>query len=373
MNRGAGAGRVVAVDVRRVAIFAGGTGGHVYPALAVASELSDRGYAIEWIGTERGLESRIVPEAGFRLHLVKVSGIRGKGIAARIKGLFGVLLALFQSLRLLGSLRPVCALGMGGYVAGPAGLAAWLLRVPLVIHEQNSVAGTTNRLLRRFARAVLNAYPQAFGAGVSSREVGNPVRRELLARAAADYDFDGQRPLRLFVVGGSQGALAINEVMPRALALLPADCALELRHQTGPAHAESVTAAYGAACGDRVTVLPYVEDMASMYSWADLVLCRAGALTLSELTIIGRPAVLVPLPNAIDNHQALNAEWLAGHGAALILAQADMTPQAVASLLAELAADPARLRRMAAAALEAGSPRATADVADTCEEVRRGR
>lgn len=361
------------MDARRIAIFAGGTGGHVYPALAVASELSDRGYAIEWIGTERGLESRIVPEAGYRLHRIGVSGIRGKGAAARLRGLLGVLLALFQSMGLLGRLRPVCALGMGGYVAGPAGLAAWLLRIPLVIHEQNSVAGTTNRVLRRFARAVLTAYPQPFGAGIETRQVGNPVRRELLASGAAEYGFSGERPLRVFVVGGSQGALAINEVMPRALELLPADCALELRHQTGTAHAESVTAAYGAHLDQRVTVLPYVEDMASMYSWADLVLCRAGALTLSELTIIGRPAVLVPLPHAIDNHQAINAQWLAGHGAALILDQADMTPQAVSTLLAELAADPSRLQRMAAAALDAGSPRATADVADACEEVRRGR
>lgn len=361
------------MDARRVAIFAGGTGGHVYPALAVATELSDRGYAVEWIGTERGLEARVVPEAGFPLHLIKVSGIRGKGVAARLKGLFGVLLALFQSIGLLGRLRPVCALGMGGYVAGPAGLAAWLLRIPLVIHEQNSVAGTTNRVLRRLARAVLTAYPQAFGAGIQTRLVGNPVRRELLASAAAGYDFNGQRPLRVFVVGGSQGALAINEVMPRALELLPADCALELRHQTGTAHAGTVTDAYGAELDGRVTVLPYVEDMASMYSWADLVLCRAGALTLSELTIIGRPSVLIPLPNAIDNHQAVNAEWLAGHGAALILEQANMTPASVSSLLAELAADPARLQRMAAAALDAGSPRATADVADTCEEVRRDR
>lgn len=361
------------MDARRVAIFAGGTGGHVYPALAVATELSDRGYAVEWIGTERGLESRIVPEAGFPLHLITVSGIRGKGVAARLKGLFGVLFALFQSLGLLGRLRPVCALGMGGYVAGPAGLAAWLLRIPLVIHEQNSVAGTTNRVLRRFARAVLTAYPKAFGAGVETRLVGNPVRRELLAMGAAEYRFDGQRPLRVFIVGGSQGALAINEVMPPALALLPAGCALELRHQTGTAHAEAVTDAYGAELDNRVTVLPYVEDMASMYSWADLVLCRAGALTLSELTIIGRPSVLVPLPNAIDNHQAVNADWLAGHGAALVLEQANMTPESVASVLAELAADPARLQRMAAAALAAGSPRATADVADTCEEVRRVR
>ncbi len=241
----------------------------------------------------------------------------------------------------------------------------------MVIHEQNSVAGTTNRILRRFARAVLTAYPQAYGAEVSTRQVGNPVRAELLARGNAEYTFDGNRPLRLFVVGGSQGALAINEVVPRALDQLPEGLSLEVRHQTGPAHAEKVTTAYGP--GAAVEILPYIEDMASMYSWADLVLCRAGALTLAELTIIGRPAILVPLPNAIDNHQAVNAEWLAGQGAAVILEQSGMSPESVANQIAGLARDPARLAGMAAAAVAAGSPNATRDVADICEEVRRGR
>lgn len=362
-----------AMDARRVAIFAGGTGGHVYPALAVATELSDRGYTVEWFGTERGLEARVVPGAGYRLHTIRVSGIRGKGALGRLKGLVAVGLALLQSIGLLGRLRPVCALGMGGYVTGPAGLAAWLLRVPLVIHEQNSVAGTTNRILSRFAQAVLTAYPNAFGERVKTRQVGNPVRREMVAGAATEYSYDGSRPLRIFAVGGSQGARAMNEVLPDALALLPADCPVEVRHQTGPAHADSVAAAYGAAAAGAVELLPYVEDMASMYRWADLVVCRAGALTLAELTIVGRPSILVPLPNAIDNHQALNASWLAQQGAALVLEQDRMTAESLASLLADCAGNPARLRDMAQAALAAGSPGATVAVADTCEEVRRGR
>jgi UDP-N-acetylglucosamine--N-acetylmuramyl-(pentapeptide) pyrophosphoryl-undecaprenol N-acetylglucosamine transferase len=356
-----------------VAIFAGGTGGHVYPALAVANELSERGYAVEWFGTERGLEARVVPAAGIRLHTIKVSGIRGKGVFGRLKGLFAVVLALLQSIGKLGRLRPVCALGMGGYVAGPAGLAAWLLRVPLVIHEQNSVAGTTNRILRRIARAVLTAYPRAYGPEVQTRQVGNPVRRELIARGSSAYTYDGNRPLRLLVVGGSQGALAINQAVPQALALVPENLALEVRHQTGPVHAESVAAAYGPEPGPAVEILPYIEDMASVYSWADLVLCRAGAMTLAELTILGRPAILVPLPNAIDNHQAVNADWLVEQGAAVILEQASLSPEALAALVAELAREPARLANMARAAVDAGSPRATQEVADICEEVRRGR
>ncbi len=360
------------MTVKRVAIFAGGTGGHVYPALAVASELQSRGYTIDWFGTERGLEARVVPAAGFPLHLIRVSGIRGKGAMGRLRGLFSVGLALLQSLGLLLRLRPTSALGMGGYVSGPAGLAAWLLRVPLVIHEQNAVAGTTNRLLRRFARAVCAAYPQAFGAEAATRVVGNPVRAQLLADGAASYGYDGGRPLRLLVIGGSLGAKAINEVMPATLAALPGDCEIEVRHQTGPAHGESVAALYGARSA-QVEILPYIEDMASAYRWADLVLCRAGALTLAELTIVGRPAILVPLPNAIDNHQAHNAEWLAQAGAALVLPQAAMTADAVAGLISELRAAPDRLASMARAAIAAGSPDATRDVADICEEVRRGR
>ena len=358
---------------RNIAIFAGGTGGHVYPALAVAQELGSRGYSIHWLGTERGLESRVVPAAGYPLHTLRVHGLRGKGLASRLQGLMAVFGALFEALQCLRRLRPVCALGMGGYVAGPAGLAAWLLRVPLVIHEQNSVAGTTNRLLRRFARRVLTAYPDAFAGFAGTEQVGNPVRAELLRQGErTDYDFSGQRPLRLLVVGGSQGARAINELVPAALALLPASCQLDIRHQTGPAHYDVVTAAYGPETEVRVEVLPYIEDMASAYAWSDLVLCRAGALTVAELTIMSRPAILVPLPQAIDNHQVHNAEWLAGQGACLLIPQSDLSPRSLADLLTGLAMQPARLAALASGAAMAARPEATRVVADICEEVRRG-
>ena len=360
------------MNTRRVAIFAGGTGGHVYPALAVAAELSQRGYAVEWFGTERGLEARVVPEAGYPLHLLTVSGIRGKGILARLRGLASVLGALLQSLGLLRRLRPSCALGMGGYASGPAGLAAWLLRTPLVIHEQNSVAGTTNRILRRFASAVLAAYPEAFGATAGVRHVGNPVRAELLNSAGDEYDYRGDRELRLLVVGGSLGAKAINELVPLALQQLESGTRLAVKHQTGPAHAEDVRGLYARGSGCEAEVHPYIEDMASMYRWADLVLCRAGALTVSELAVMGRPSILVPLPNAIDNHQFHNAAWLSEQGAAVLLPQAEMTAASLAELLSGLAANPGRLRAMADAALSAASPMATRKVADVCEEVSRG-
>ncbi len=363
---------IAEIPIRTIAVFAGGTGGHVYPALAVAQELDSRGYSIHWLGTERGLESRVVPAAGYPLHTLRVRGLRGKGLVSRLQGVLAVFGALFEALQCLRRLRPVCALGMGGYVAGPAGVAAWLLRVPLVIHEQNSVAGTTNRLLCRFARRVLTAYPGAFAGSADTEQVGNPVRAELLQQGERiDFDYTGQRPLRLLVVGGSQGAQAINELVPAALALLPASCQLDIRHQTGPAHSDAVTAAYQKETATAVEVLPFIEDMASAYAWADLVLCRAGALTVAELTIMSRPSILVPLPQAIDNHQTHNAEWLAQRGASLLVPQSELSAQSLADTLGELAAQPARLAAMASAAAEAARPQATRVVADICEEVRR--
>jgi len=357
-----------------VAIFAGGTGGHVYPALAVAAELQQRGYRVHWFGTERGLEARVVPAAGLPLHLLRVMGIRGKGLRARVAGILTVFGALWQALVGLRKLSPVCALGMGGYVSGPAGLAAWLLRVPLVIHEQNSVAGTTNRLLRRFASTVLCAYPDAFAENVSTQCVGNPVRAELLqVGATTPYSYDGTRPLQLLVVGGSLGARAINELLPQALGQLPPSVALKVRHQTGEAHCDVVRASYGDELAQEIEVLPFIEDMASAYSWADLVLCRAGALTVAELSVMGRPAVLIPLPHAIDDHQLHNAEWLAAKGAALSLPQAGLNAEKLAGLLAELAAAPSRLAAMAHASRSAAALTATQDVAAVCEEVRRER
>lgn len=362
----------VETPTKNIALFAGGTGGHVFPALAVAEELTLRGYAIHWFGTDRGLEARVIPQANYPLHILRVQGLRGKGLLSRLRAVLAAFMALGQVLRTLRVLRPVCALGMGGYVAGPAGLAARLLRVPLVIHEQNSVAGTTNRWLRHLASKVLVAYPQAFAGAEGTEHVGNPVRREILA-AARDYDFCGDRPLRLLVLGGSQGARAINELVPAALRLLPAHCQLLLRHQTGAAHYDAVHLAYEGLHGRDIEILPFIEDMAAAYQWADLVLCRAGALTLAELTIMSRPAILVPLPGAIDNHQTHNAQWLATQGAAVLLPQAQLGAQQLATELAALAAAPTRLAAMAHAARAAASPNATLAVADACEGVQHER
>jgi UDP-N-acetylglucosamine--N-acetylmuramyl-(pentapeptide) pyrophosphoryl-undecaprenol N-acetylglucosamine transferase len=356
-----------------IAIFAGGTGGHIYPALAVAQELSQRGYDIHWFGTDRGLESRVVPAAGYPLYILGAQGLRGKSWRESASGFLAMARSLLQAYWQLRGLHVVCALGMGGYVSGPAGMAAWLAGVPLVIHEQNSVAGTTNRLLRHFASRVLCAYPNAFSYGRAVREVGNPVRADLLQQGVlASYDYHAGRPLHLLVVGGSLGARAINEVIPQALARLSPGCQIQVRHQTGTAHSEKVNLAYRMLPEVSVEVLPFINDMAAAYCWADLVLCRAGALTLAELTVMSRPSILVPLPQSIDNHQLHNAEWLCQRDGALLLSQSELDPKTVADHLQLLARNPARLAAMAHAARSAGRTEATHDVADICEEVRRG-
>jgi len=365
---------VTASFSRTMLIFAGGTGGHIYPALAVAQELNQRGYDIHWFGTNRGLESRVVPAAGFPLHILSAQGLRGKGWGERMQGLLAMIKSLIEAYRAIRKLPAVCALGMGGYVSGPAGMAAWLAGVPLVIHEQNSVAGTTNRMLQRFASRLLCAYPNAFKSGPAGKEVGNPVRADLLEQGRlSHYVYRGGRPLRLLVVGGSLGARAINEVVPRMLAMLPQDFEVQVRHQAGASHSEKLAVAYSAIRHAEVEVFPFIDDMAAAYNWADLVLCRAGALTVAELTIMSRPSILVPLPHSIDDHQLHNAQWLSQRGGAFLLPQSELEPELLAEQLKIFAANPARLAAMAHAAGAAGRPDATSDVADVCEEVCRGR
>lgn len=355
-----------------VLIMAGGTGGHVYPALAVANELRDRGYRIAWVGTSRGLEARVVPEAGFDLHQLPMRGVRGKNLLHTLLGLVMLVVALLQALVLVYRLSPRCVVGLGGYAAGPAGLAAWLLRKPLVIHEQNAVAGTTNRLLAPMARTVIAGFPGAFRDDVEYDVLGNPVRRELLAAATENsWDYSGQRPLRLLIVGGSLGAKPLNDLAPgviRKLLRTEQGPGLEVWHQSGSAHGDAVRAAYGRATEGSVKVTEFIEDMAAAYGWADLVLCRAGALTVAELAIMGRPALLVPLPHAIDDHQTANARALTDLGAGILLKQSELTATRLQDILESYLLRPERLAVMAAASKQAGHPSATIDVADRCEE-----
>lgn len=358
-----------------VLMMAGGTGGHVYPALAVATELMARGHRVEWVGTRRGLEHRVVPAAGITLHCLPVRGVRGKGLLDTVLGMLALVLASVQALWLVYRLDPRCVVGMGGYVAGPAGVAAWLLRKPLLIHEQNAVAGTTNRMLAPMARRVATGFAGAFKGDIDYTVTGNPVRRELLAAGAArKYDYAGQRPLRLLVLGGSLGAQAINTVMPPVVRELQrSGQSLELRHQAGVIHAEAVRASYGELLSEQVSVQPFIEDMAGAYAWADLVLCRAGALTVSELAIMGCPAILVPLPGAIDDHQSANARALSSVGGAMLMPQAKMTVETVTEALLGYLAHPQQLAAMAAAVSTAATPEAAAQVSDYCQELIHGR
>lgn len=357
-----------------VLIAAGGTGGHVFPGLAVAQELQSRGYRVAWVGTARGLEHRVVPAAGLPLHRLPVYGLRGKRLWHKLRGVLYLGIAALGALALLLRLRPRCVVGMGGYVAGPVGVVAWLLRRPLLIHEQNAVAGSTNRLLAPLASIVATGFAGAFAPGVPCRVLGNPLRRELVAAGAASrYDFDGVRPLHLLVLGGSLGAAPINDIVPAvARRLERSGQPVAIWHQTGAAHADAVQQLYGPPA-EHIRVMPFIEDMAAAYDWADLVLCRAGALTVAELAVMGRPAILVPLPHAIDDHQSANARALTAQGAAITLQQSEMDVFLLADRLCELARQPQQLAAMAAAARAAAAPEAAARVGDCCEELMHAR
>lgn len=353
----------------KVLIMAGGTGGHVFPALACAELFRARGYEVQWLGTPRGIENDLVPQAGIQLNLIQVSGLRGKGLLSLLKAPFQLIRALWQARRVIRRLQPVCVLGMGGYVTGPGGLAAWLAGVPLIIHEQNAVAGTSNRLLAPLASRICEAFPDTFRASGKRRTTGNPVREELFLetpRAA----LEGRRP-RLLVLGGSLGAEPLNRLVPQALALLPAEQRPEIFHQAGRQHAEITEQRYREQ-GVEASVSPFVKDMARAYGWADLVICRSGALTVSELAAAGLPALLVPLPHAIDDHQTKNAEYLSSAGAAVLLPQATTDAATLAACLAEVLMNPQQLKNMASTARRLAKPDATRTVVDICLEVARG-
>lgn len=355
-----------------VLITGGGTGGHVFPGIAAAAALVERGARVHWLGTRAGMESRLVPAAGIPISYLRVSGVRGKGFRARLLAPLLLLGAIVQALAVVWRLRPRCVLGTGGFVAGPGGLAARLLGIPLVIHEQNAVAGTTNRLLARVAKRVLLGLPGPFAGEVRAAFVGNPVRASIAALADPGERLarrEGSR-LRVLVIGGSQGARALNEVLPEAIARLPHDRRPELRHQCGPRDEQACAARY-AALGLEERPLPFIEDMAAAYAWADLVVCRAGALTVSELAAAGLGAILVPLPGAIDDHQNANARWLEQGGAALRVAQAEFTPEWLAATLQRLGADRSALLEMARAARALARPDAAAVVAGACLEQSR--
>ena len=351
---------------RPVLIMAGGTGGHVFPALAVAAELSDRGIAVSWLGTRRGLESRVVPAAGYPLETMRVSGIRGKGVMKMIAAPFMLMIALVQALFIQLRLRPRAVLGMGGFAAGPGGVVAWLLRRPLLIHEQNSVAGMTNRWLAPLARVVMEAFPGSLPARRNAVHTGNPVRAEITRLPAPSERFaERSGALRVLVIGGSLGARALNEVMPAAVGQLAAEQLLQIHHQTGSADLESVRAAYASLAVD-ARADAFIEDMAAAYSWADVVICRSGALTIAELAVVGVASILVPFPHATDDHQTGNARFLADAGAAILMPQDTMSAEKLAGLLGDFSRQRDMLLEMACRARELAMPDAARRVAEHC-------
>ncbi len=358
--------------VDRILIMAGGTGGHVFPALAVAQELKSRGMDVVWLGTRRGIESRVIPEAGLPIEYISISGLRGNGMAGWLLAPLRLSRALWQALNICLRLKPVVVLGMGGFVTGPGGVAAWLLHRPLVIQEQNAIAGMTNRILSRFARRVLEAFPGSFPDGIETEQTGNPIRTDITAMASPTGRFAGREgPLRILVIGGSQGAQVLNETIPHAMARL-AQPELKIWHQAGGGKDEETRHEYSQARVE-ARVEPFITDMAEAYGWADLIICRAGALTVSELACVGLAAILVPNPYAVDDHQARNARYLADAGAARLVLQSELTPIYLASVLAEVLADGRPgLLKMAEAARQLAQPDATRQVADVCQEVMHG-
>ena len=355
-----------------VVIMAGGTGGHVYPALALARALRARDCAIVWLGTRQGIEARLVPAEGLPVEWISIGGLRGKGIATLLAAPFRLARALYESLRAMRRHRPIAVVGLGGFVTGPGGLAAWLTRRPLIVHEQNAIAGFTNRVLARFAREVLAAFPGAFDASQPVRVIGNPVRAEFFSLAEPAARAAGRGAvLRLLVVGGSQGANRLNAVVPFAVARLAGSARFEIRHQAGPRWIDAARKSYADA-GVSATVLPFIDDIAEAYAWADLVVCRAGALTVSELAAAGVASILVPFPAAVDDHQTANARWLVREGAALLVPDRELSAERLARELPELArGGRERLLAMAARARALARPRATEDLADACLAVAR--
>ncbi|SFN17659.1 undecaprenyldiphospho-muramoylpentapeptide beta-N-acetylglucosaminyltransferase [Dokdonella immobilis] len=349
-----------------VLIMAGGTGGHIFPGIAVAAELRRRDIPVAWLGGNVGLETRLVPEAGIALESIAFSGVRGKGTLTLLAAPLRLLRAVLAARRILRRLRPRCVLSMGGYAAAPGGIAAWLSRVPLIVHEQNRVPGFTNRLLRRFARRALEGFSGSLDGALW---VGNPVREEIARLPAPQQRLAGREgPVRVLVLGGSQGAQSLNVILPEMIRRRGDRVSLQVRHQCGERHLERTRALYSAA-DIEAEIVPFIKDMAAAYAWADLVICRAGALTLAELCAAGCASILVPFPAAVDDHQTRNAEVLADAGAALLVAEGDAFVQRLGTRLDGLDRDRPQLLKMAARARALARPDAAARIADICLEV----
>lgn len=357
-----------------VLIMAGGTGGHIFPALSIARHLQSKGYRTEWLGTPRGLEVDVLAGTDIPLHLINARGLRGKGLLSLLLAPIMIASAIWQSLRVMRLVRPCCVLGMGGYVTGPGGVAAKLSGRKLLIHEQNAIAGFSNKLLARIADCVMEAFPATFSARTGALVTGNPVRVEIAA-LPLKQNTASQAPLKILVIGGSLGAVAINTVVPKALAAFDVDSRPQVWHQVGKNNVESATQQYleaGITLDSSARVVPFIEDMAAAYAWADLVLCRAGATTVSEVAAAGLPAILVPFPFAVDDHQTSNAQWLSNADAAVLIQQRDLLAEGLVALWKSFAQDRSVLIDMARKARALAHLDANELVAQQCMEACKG-
>lgn len=352
-----------------ILITAGGTGGHVYPGLAVARALQDQDIPVVWMGTEKGLEARVIPEAGIHMVYLSVHGLRGKGILSLLKAPFELVKALFQSSLIMFKIKPAAVLGMGGFVAGPGGLMASMMGIPVVIHEQNAIPGLTNKLLSKVSKKVLEGFPGTFAGLKTSIGIGNPVRQDI-----ANLDIPLKRlgdrwgRARVLIFGGSLGAQALNEVVPMALGDIPMDKRPIVRHQAGK-NKDVVTRKLYEKMGVTAEVTPFIEDMAEAYEWADLVICRSGALTVAELAAVGIASIMVPYPYAVDDHQTANAKYLSDAGAGILMPQDNMSKQTLSALLEDLCSNRDKLIEMSFNARALAKPQATNEVAAICAEL----
>ena len=349
---------------RSIMIMAGGTGGHIFPALAVADVLRTQGWQVTWLGAPNSMEAELVPKHGYEVAWVRFSGLRGNGIVRKLMLPFNLLIALWQSAVAMFRYRPDVVLGMGGYITFPGGVIAALLRKPLVIHEQNSVAGLSNKALARLASKVLSGFPDVLR---DAEWCGNPVRENIAALPRPEQRYkERSGVLNVLVVGGSLGAKALNECMPQALFCMPQEVEPKVIHQAGKKNFEEVKALYLEA-GITAEVKPFLDDMAHYYAWADVVICRAGALTVAELAAAGVESILVPFPHAVDDHQTGNARFLSDKGAAILLPQDELVPRKLAAILEEMTREKAM--NMAVAARGLAQPAAAQRVAQVCKEL----
>lgn len=354
--------------MKRILIIAGGTGGHIFPALAVAQSMNNSGVEVHWLGSRGGLETRLVPSQ-FPMSFVSIKALRGKGLLRKLFMPWRLLSATIAAYRIIHRLKPEVVLGMGGYVSGPGGIAAWIARVPLIIHEQNSVAGLTNRLLSKVAKTVLQAFPETFRDKPNVETTGNPVRPELVSTPPPNERFaNRQGPLRVLVLGGSQGARAINQQMISALASYPNKNDIIVWHQTGQADYDEMANQYKKVSID-AKISPFIEEISHAYCWADIVVCRAGALTVSEIATVGVGAVFIPYPFAVDDHQFHNSRYLEQAGAAIIVMQEALDAKKLINIFQQFSHNRNRLLTMAECARHLSQPKAVQHVVAECNKL----